>query len=68
LRSDVLETIFNPERIFLGGVGELIDIRKMKSDKHLVVIYREQAEDGFIITAFLTNKARTLAKRRQIWP
>ncbi len=68
LRSDVLETVFNPERIFIGGEGELIAIREMKTQKHLVVIYREQAKDEFIITAFVTNKARSLAKRRQIWP
>ena len=41
---------------------------KMGHDKHLIVVYREQGDDGFIITAFLTSKARLLVKRRQIWP
>lgn len=68
LRYDVLETILEPERIFLGSAGEFIAIREMKIGKHLVVIYREESRDGFIITAFLTSKARSLAKRRQIWP
>lgn len=68
LRSEVLETVLLPERILVGGEGELIAIRKMRHDKHLIVVYREQGADGFIITAFLTSKARSLAKRRQIWP
>ena len=68
LRSEVLETVLLPERILVGGEGELIAIRKMGQGKHLVVVYREQEDDGFIITAFLTSKARSLAKRRQIWP
>ena len=66
LRSEVLETVLLPERILAGSEGELIAIRKMGDDKHLIVIYREQGDDGFIITAFLTSKARSLAKRRQI--
>ena len=32
------------------------------------VVCREQGDDGFIITALLTSKARSLAKRRQVWP
>jgi len=68
LRSDVLETVLLPERILGGGEGELIAVRKMEHGKHLVVVYREQGDDGFIITAFLTSKARSLAKRRQVWP
>lgn len=68
LRSEVLETVLLPERILAGGGGELIAIRKMGRDKHLIVVYREQGDDGFIITAFMTSKARSLAKRRQIWP
>ncbi len=68
LRSEVLETVLLPERILVGGEGELIAIRKMGHDKHLIVVYREQGDDGFIITAFLTSKARLLVKRRQIWP
>ena len=68
LRSEVLETVLLPERILVGGEGELIAIRKMGHDKHLIVVYREQGDDGFIITAFLTSQARLLVKRRQIWP
>jgi hypothetical protein len=68
LRSDVLVTVFQPERILLGADGEHLAIREMEEGKHLVVIYREGIEDGFIITAFATRRVRSLVKRRQVWP
>ena len=68
LRSEVLETVLLPERILGGGGRELIAVQKVRRDKSLVVVYREQGDDGFIITAFLTSKFRSLAKRSQIWP
>ena len=68
LRSEVVETVSQPERILLGGDGERLPIRELGEGKHLVVVYREQADDGFIITAFLTRRVRSLEKRRQVWP
>jgi hypothetical protein len=68
LRSEVVETLSQPERILLGGDGERLAIRKLGAGKHLVVVYREQTDDGFIITAFLTRRVRTLEQKRQIWP
>ncbi len=68
LRSEVVATVLQPERILLGGDGELIAVRELEEGKHLVVVYREEANDGFIITAFLTRRVRSLAKRRQVWP
>ena len=57
-----------PERILLGGEGERLAIRELGEGNHLVVVYREQADDGFIITAILTRRVRSLEKRRQVWP
>ena len=68
LRSDVLETVLQPERILTGADGELIAVREIGQGKHLIVVYREHTDDGFVITAFMTSKARSLAKRRQLWP
>lgn len=68
LRSEVVATVLQPERILLGGDGELIAVRELEEGKHLVVVYREGSNDGFIITAFLTRRVRSLAKRRQVWP
>ena len=68
LRSAIVETVSHPERIVLGGDGEHLAIREWETGKHLVVVYREYADDGFIITAFLTRRVRSLEKRRQLWP
>ena len=68
LRLEVLETISEPERIMAGGAGEQLAIRPLGMDKGLVVVYRESEGDGFVITAFLTSKIRTLNKRRRLWP
>ena len=68
LRSEVVETLSHPDRILLGGDGELIAVRQFEPGKHLVVVYREHTDDGFIITGFLTRRVRSLEKRRQVWP
>ncbi|MCE7976831.1 MAG: hypothetical protein DYH03_06715 [Nitrospira sp. NTP1] len=68
LRSAVLETVSQPERILLGGDGEHLAVKELDTGKHLVVVYREHADDGFIITAFVTRRLRSLSKRRQLWP
>src|SRR3989344_1851286 len=68
MRAEVLETISKPERILAGGEGELLALREVKTGKYLVVVYRELGDDGFIITAFLTRRIRSLAKRKQLWP
>lgn len=68
LRSKVVETVSHPDRILLGGDGEQIAVHQLEPGKYLVVVYREYADDGFIITAFLTRRVRSLEKRRQVWP
>jgi hypothetical protein len=67
-RYSVLETISEPTRILAGNAGELLAVREVETGKWLVVVYREGATDGFIITAFLTRRIRSLDKRRQLWP
>lgn len=68
LRSTVLEAVSHPDRVLLGGDGELLAVRELEAEKYLVAVYREQSDDGFIITAFLTRRIRSLEKRRQVWP
>jgi hypothetical protein len=43
-------------------------VREVERGKHLVVVYREQEHDGFIITAFVTRRLRWLEGRERIWP
>ena len=68
LRSEVIDAVSHPDRVLLGGDGELIAVRELEPGKHLVAVYREHADDGFIITAFVTRRVRSLQKRRQLWP
>jgi hypothetical protein len=68
LRSKVLETLSDPVRVVQGGEGEYLAIRELELGKHLVVVYRELEEDGFVITAFLTRRMRSLERRKQLWP
>lgn len=68
MRLEVLDTVSNPTRILAGGMGELLAVREITPLKHLVVVYRELQDDGFIITAFLTTKTESLNRRTQLWP
>ena len=68
LQQQMLETITEPTRILAGNADALMATREIEPDKWLVVVYRETNGDGFIITAFLTRRVRSLEKRRQIWP
>lgn len=55
LRFEVLEAIAGPDRIIAGSAGELLALRAQPDGKVLVAVPREMAEDGFVITAFLTR-------------
>jgi hypothetical protein len=68
LRLEVLEAITDPVRIVEGGDGELLAARELELGKYMVVVYRELASDGFVITAFLTRRMSSLERRKQIWP
>lgn len=68
MRESVLDAVARPDRILAGGAGERLAVREIEPGKHLVVVYRELGEDGFIITAFLTRRLRALEKRKQLWP
>lgn len=68
MRLDVLDTVTNPLRIVAGHTGEHLAIREIQPGKYLIVVYRELIQDGFIITAFLTRRIKTLDRRRVIWP
>jgi hypothetical protein len=69
-RERVLETVAEPDMIQQGDFGELLAIRFWHgtplTSKFLVAAYREVSpDDGFIITAYLTN--RPSARRAVIW-
>ncbi|WP_447862412.1 hypothetical protein [Nitrospira calida] len=68
MRLEVLEAVAEPGRILQGGEGELLAVRELAVGKFLVVVYRELETDGFIITAFVTRRAASLNRRKQLWP
>lgn len=69
LKDEVLYTVGQPDRILAGGEGELLAVRGLEQGKWLVVVYKElSTSDGFVITAYLTRRAKQLERRTPIWP
>ena len=68
MRLEILETVSCPSRVLAGGAGELLAVREICASKYLVVVYREFENDGFVITAFLTSRTKSLNRRKQLWP
>lgn len=68
LQLAVLDAVSDPERVLAGGAGELLAVKPHEPGKWLVVVYREADDDGFVITAFLTRRFRSLDRRQQLWP
>lgn len=68
LQDAILDTVATPDRILAGGAGECLAIREVESAKWLVVVYKEQDIDGFIITPFVTRRAGSLNRRHQLRP
>ena len=66
--SEVLTAVSEPEAILDGQNGALLAVRLVEAGKWLVVVYRELADDGFVVTAFLTRRQAYLNKRRKLWP
>ena len=64
----IAETLSNPEKILEGDNGALMAVRNypktpVSENKYLVVVYKEQGNDGFVITAYFT---RRLPKWRKV--
>lgn len=69
-RQRILETLSDPDQIQQGDSGELLALRfytdSPLGSKFLVVAYREiSPEDGFILTAYFTN--RPSPQRITLW-
>jgi len=67
---EILETIESPSRIYEGTRNEYIAVsgKQEQSGKFIVVIYKETGLlDGFIITAFISNKKQEFDKKKLLW-
>ncbi len=66
---EVIETITEPEAIFLGNREEYLALKAIEPDKYIVAVYKEIClNDGFIITAFLTRNKERIERRKKVWP
>ncbi|HCY42574.1 MAG TPA: hypothetical protein DHV48_14660 [Prolixibacteraceae bacterium] len=68
---EILETIENPQIIYEGSYGGLmaVSFRIAQTDKFIVVVYKElSSSDGFVITAYISNKDQKFGKKKVIWP
>lgn len=67
----VIETLEDPGYIVSGRKGEKIALKHYQqtsiSEKYVVAVYREEEEDGFLITAFMTSDEKKILQRGIIW-
>ena len=69
LEDEVMACIQAPIEVRVGKDLELLAIRRLGLGKILVVVYREVSDhDGFILTAYVTSRERSLMRRVQLWP
>ena len=66
-QTQVLATVKNPDYIFKGKAMGQLAVSAISKRGHLVVVYKEGINDGFIITAFETTDTRWLFKKEKIW-
>lgn len=67
---EILETVENPQIIYEDSENGLIAVsfRYELINKFIVVIYKEVSSvDGFIITAYLSNKEQKFEKKKIVW-
>jgi hypothetical protein len=68
MRAEVLDTVARPKCIYAGNASELLAAKETAAGKWLIAVYREMRDDGFVITAFLTSRVTSFARRKQLWP
>lgn len=66
-QTQVLRSVENPDYILRGKEGEMLAVLRLSIRLYLVVIYKELAHDGFIITAYETTDTLWLFKKELIW-
>jgi hypothetical protein len=67
---EILETVETPDKIYKGNNDAKIAVKSYSNffGKFLVVIYKETSSfDGFILTAYLTNKPVKFHGKNLLW-
>ena len=67
----IIETVSDPDYIVHGWTDELIALKHYSktviSEKFVIVVYKESANNGFVITAFMTSEPERIIRRGVIW-
>lgn len=66
-QKQILTTVKNPDYILKGGAREQLAVSAISKRGYLVVVYKEETVDGFIITAFETTDTLWLFRKEKIW-
>ena len=67
---EILDAIENPDIIYEGSNDAKIAVKQLqeREDKFVVVIYKEvNANDGFVINAYLSKKKQEFDKKTVLW-
>jgi hypothetical protein len=67
----VIESIENLDVIVSGNRDEKIALKHYEktsiTEKHTVIVYKEQKSQGFLITAFMTSKPEKITSKGILW-
>ncbi len=67
---EILDAVESPEIIYEGNNNAKIAVKEFyeKAPKFIVVVYKETNEnDGFILTAYFSDKKQEFQKKRILW-
>lgn len=63
--DDILDVVQDPDLVIRGYGGVLVAIRGIARGQYLAVVYKEiSREDGFIISAYITDK---FSRKAIVW-
>ena len=65
--EEVLNAVSSPDFVCKGTNEEFLAAVYKYEHKILVVVYKENKNDGFIITAYFTNKIEKILKKEILW-
>ena len=63
--DDILDVVQDPDLVIRGYGGALIAVRGIARGQYLAVVYKEiSLDDGFIISAYITDK---FSRKAIVW-
>ncbi len=62
----IMETIRNPDFLFKGHTDELLAVKNFTGVFYIISVYKENDEEGFIITAYTKDNISDFKRTREI--